>query len=281
MAHAAAASSSFENHGGKGRTSGSVQVCVGLREGPRPLPGRKEEECRGPALHCCLGQLPWTASAFMEKSCWRGVSVFEQELGACGQPLGEHLVGLWSKEAPEASFLHVGFRAQCGEMPALVWVVLWPVSSRPGLGVSSPLHNPSPPAPHLTGTAVPGGDPVGLTWGNGRGPALPSLGTSSPQQKGRPHHGKCLPLGSSRQPCCLWPSAWLTPPLPLTTSSDFASYFPVVIEIKIGTCGLAVDLSLPLSLFFLVSTCIFEILHFMTSRRCMRCLYCKEKSDLG
>lgn len=268
MAHEAATRSSFQDCCAKGRASASVHVCVGLREGPRPLPGRKEEEpSAGPPPHCYLGQLPWMALAFVERSCLRVVSVFELELGACGQPRGGPLCGSVGQGSTRGQFPACGLRAQGRERPALVWVAPWPVSSRPGLGVPSPLHSLSPLAPHLTSRAVPGEDPVGLTWGNSRGPALPSLGSVSTQQKGCRHRGKCLPLGSSGHP--LVPVTFgLAHPSPTPHNLlRLPSYFPVVIVIKIGTCGLAMDLSPPY--FFLVFTCIFKILHFMTSRNCM------------
>lgn len=42
--------------------------------------------------------------------------------------------GLWGRDALEASFLRGAFRAWWSRRPALVCVVLQPLSSRPGFG---------------------------------------------------------------------------------------------------------------------------------------------------
>lgn len=111
-----------------------------------------------------------------------------RNLGPVVSPSESICVGLWSKEAPEASFLHVGFRAQCGERPALVWVVLWPVSSRPGLGVSSPLRNLSPPSSTPDRHSSPRRRPCRLNFGQREGtcPALPGDKQSSAKRPSSP-----------------------------------------------------------------------------------------------
>lgn len=96
-----------------------------------------------------LGEVTQMALAFMEKSSLREVSVFGMEFRTVGRASEGPHVGLRGREVPQVIFPHVVAGMQWGLRPALVCVVLWPVSSGLEFGseVSSPLCSLSPDQP--------------------------------------------------------------------------------------------------------------------------------------
>lgn len=149
-----------------------------------PCQTGKRSEVQPSLTPSSLGQLPWMALAFVDRSCLRDVGMFELKLHACGHLLRGPLcrsVGQGSAGCTSCSWPSGGSSDR-----GLLWSVYrWAHIEHAWVGfeVFSCLCPQRPPAPPMTSRAVPGGDPVGLTWGDSRGSDLPSLGAGTPQHK--------------------------------------------------------------------------------------------------